>query len=285
MIWVYDIPAKKMNTYSLQIDKFDQESILIQKIIYIVGGITSMSNGAVSGCFAETYAFHLDKTGEGLKGLAPMKGKVCMNTICTTNDLVIYSVGGKSDTSYHNTCEKYTISSNTWTQIKNLNKARANIGLGIYDCKTIYAFGGFSGDFHTTIEALDTSSDANAWNEIAIANVAFFSPRLGMAVIQHPQTGLFMLFGGCSGIGITSDIFTFDIATRKIDRPKFKLLKSAAFIQRKPLLYKNNFYLPEYGRKCGMYIYSFIKNELVRLKHKDPTYMGMDLWNKKIKNP
>ena len=282
LVWTYAVPEKKLVTKSLQVLMFDQESILIQYVIYIMGGLTFMNSGTVAQSFAELYSYDI-RTNGALVTLKPMLTKACANALCTTNDIMVYTVGGKNEGGYLNVCEKYSIKDNTWISLKPISAPRANVSLGVLDCTFIYAIGGYNGTFFDTIECLDTKNDTDPWTTIAVTAVLNagrkFNPRNSMAVVQNPFTSDLLIFGGCSALGITSDTYVFNLKEKKITLESLKLQKSAVFLQRRPILYKDCYYLFEYGRSAGLYVYSLAKKTLERIEPE--TYLG-DMVQKKI---
>ena len=87
---------------------------------------------------------------------------------------------------------------NVWRLIKPLSTIRAHPSLGIYDCKTIYCFGGYNENLLNIIKTLNTHSEDNEWTTIQL-QPAFKSyyPCNGMAIVQNPVNDKLMLFGGC----------------------------------------------------------------------------------------
>ena len=96
----------------------------------------------------------------------------------------------------------------------------------------------------------------------------------------------------CSEIGIVSDVFFYNFKDTKLMKQKIKIegkkkdgskiVRSAAFIQRKPILYQDNYYLLEYGRRCGIYVYSCKEKKFLD-NIKGTAMLGKDNWKAKIK--
>ena len=260
VIWIYNIAANKMTYKSLSTHIFEQESILIQNKIYLLGGLTSMSGGTIAKAYNEMYVYDI-KTEAGLTALPSMPFSAFGSAVCTTNDLNIYTVGGKNEAGYTNSCAKYIIGEKRWVSLKPISVARANVSLGVFNCEKIYCIGGcINGGFSNIFEVMDTQSDGNPWVKLAVT-LERFTARSGMAVIQNPITNNLMLFGGCTDIGITADVMVFNVKTNAITKLDSKIPKMTGFVMRQPAVYNDCYYLFEYGRNYDLFTYSFKDNK------------------------
>ncbi len=284
MLWMYDIPANKLTTDTVQnITEYYQESILIQHVIYIMGGLTNTSGGNLNKAFETVYAYDTMAKG-GLVAKAPMLTPVFAGSICTLDDSMIYTIGGRNTGGYLDVCERYNIATNAWTKLSPLTKKRGNVSLGVFDCRMIYAVGGYTSTegMINLVEVLDTKSDAEKWQVLAISPIGRkFHSRDAMCVVQVPEANELLLFGGCHGLGVTNDVFQLNLDTKKLVAAPVRLTRPAAFIQRRPLYYRGCYYLPEYGRKGAIYMYNLATKSITRKGRKD--YIPHDLIVSKLK--
>ena len=118
---------------------------------------------------------------------------------CTTHNYThIFSIGGVNMTNDTvgsvSRCDVYQITSDSWTQINNLNIRRHNAACATLN-DTVYVFGGqttYSDDKKlNSIEAYNTTSDQ--W---VLLNVTLNAKRAGHACITHLNRQWIICFGG-----------------------------------------------------------------------------------------
>lgn len=270
-IWTYNLSKSLLEYKDYESEPYNQESIYVQYVVYLSGGLRSMSEESLNEPFDDFRAYDT-RTKGNIVEKRNMITKLAFNALCTTNDLDIYSIGGKNDNGYLN----------IWKSLKPITSARGNVSLGVWNCQIIYCIGGCNPEFSEIIETLDTGSEGNAWNVVKIIDRGKFDPRSSMMIVQNPIENNIMIFGGCCEAGVTKDIFIYDIEKGTIKlRPGLNLMKYAAFIQRRPAFWDNSYYLFEYGRMAGIYKYSLKDKTVTRIKAK--TYLGEKLWRERIK--
>lgn len=278
-IWTYNVATKSLNIKDLNGARFEQSPILIQYVVYLTGGLDRMSNGYVATAYNDVFSYDIRTAGNFVMK-APMLSPICFNALCTVTEAEFFSIGGKDPSGYLNFCDKYVINADKWVRLKPISVPRGNVSLCVFNCRTIYCIGGHCASFNDTFESLDTTSEGNKWAVINLAKREKFDPRIGMMVVQDPIKDNIMIFGGCSQLGITKDIFEYKLHEQMVIRQLMALKKAAVFVKRQAILWNDVYYLFEYGRRAGIYTYSLKDNKVERIKPK--TYLG-DANFKKIK--
>jgi len=315
LIWKIDIKAQKVEYKALKTNCFDYESIVIQNVLYLCGGVDSLYHGKPQ--IVRNHAFRYNYlNGEG--GLVPLKDmniSAYAHNIITVDENYIYKVGGRNDGGYLDDCEKYDIANNTWTPLKPLSEKRGNVSLGVFNCRKIYAIGGYNitfkdsgivpkggykkGGFINIIECLDTWHEDLGWKKIDFIDTLLpkhleigtvFNPRCGMAVVQNanPYNPELLIFGGCAEYGLTCDTFALNFVKNNLWLRTCRMKINAGFIQRKPTYFNRKWYLLEYGRILTIHEYDYlgkdesdIHGSIESLKFIS-TYDGGKLFNDKI---
>lgn len=70
----------------------------------------------------------------------------------------VYVIGGFGD-AYLSSCERYSITENTWTAVESMNELRSTATACTLQNKFIYTFGGFNGKGLDSIEKYDAEKD------------------------------------------------------------------------------------------------------------------------------
>jgi len=270
-IWTYNVVNKLLDVKTFKGARYEQNSILIQYVVYLTGGVVSMSGGNVSKAFNDVFSYDT-KTGVGLTAKSPMPTEACFNALCTVTEAEFFSIGGKNPKGYLNICEKYIIAENKWVKLKPITLPRGNVSLCVYNCRIIYCIGGHNTPFNDIFESLDPANEANSWVVIKLESRDKFDARNGMMIVQNPLKNTIMIFGGCSLLGILKDVYEFNFNERTLVKQGGKLMKGAVFIERQPILWNDVYYFFEYGRRAGIYTYSLKDNKIARIKPKD--YLG-----------
>jgi hypothetical protein len=146
--------------------------------------------------------------------------------IALLNDMFIFVAGGSiaaGKNKFTNSCEIYDISSNRWSIVENMQKARGNTSLCPVDNKLVFVFHGLPSTMQPTqsnvIEFIDFGSFDNPivrdahWESLVVQNGDFIlnEPR-GSSQISETDI---IVFGGMS-----KDTFLFDFSNIVSSKPK-----------------------------------------------------------------
>ena len=114
----------------------------------------------------------------------------------------IYSLGGYDGTQYINTVEKFSPSTQTWTNITNIPIAVADSAVAYYNNKIVIV-GGFNGNPVNNVQIYDISEDT--WTVGASLPQGIY----GSSYIQKDDT--LYLFGGINNGGYINAVFQYNI--------------------------------------------------------------------------
>lgn len=87
----------------------------------------------------------------------------------------IYAVGGYIHGKLTNKCEKYSVMTNSWTQIPDLTEAKASSSVCLMNDRYLYCFGGLSRNLqgqaflNNAIETIDLKSDFANWEKLNLS--------------------------------------------------------------------------------------------------------------------
>ena len=153
------------NTHGYSCFKDGCRSLLIGNKFYITGGRDSKQEYKITLCY--------NKDTNTLTKLSNMwVNRTYHSLIYHTESNSIFSIGGENNKS----TEVYSIENNTWTQLPNMNYARANAALNIFGGSYIYAMFGLKNEiykkkYEPTMERLNLNN-INNWDKINYKNIA-----------------------------------------------------------------------------------------------------------------
>jgi len=119
---------------------------------------------------------------------------------------------------FFNTCEKYDIVKNEWSECPKINKPRTNIGAGTFNDRFIYLFGGYNDidDDMNLIECFDTTNPKE-WTIIKLVDNSFWSPIQTMAVVQISEDEM-LIYGGMKAQRSVDQSLIFKVNEKKFEK-------------------------------------------------------------------
>jgi len=235
-IFVYHIEMKKTAIIKGAADfgvASNHDSVQIKNDLYISGGFDTskvqFSKAMIKLVFIDLDNIKPEQKQEML--IAKSQHKLVM-----LNPTTIYCLGGKSkEKKFLNHCEKYDITENKWEKAPPLKEEKLNISATALNEIFIYAFGGFNGNYSTSIEVLNTQKLTDGWKIVKLEKASGWVGKDEAGCFQISGTEL-MIFGGINGSeGCTEDVFVFNTEKRTIVKHAKKLCKKDWFTMRTPI--------------------------------------------------
>ena len=124
-----------------------------------------------------------------------------------------------------NSCEKYNIQNDEWTEITSLTTKKYCLGGCLFNDRYIYIFGGYSGGGALEdIEIFDCENEKGGWKKVTIVNKGGWSARYWNQAIQVDALHI-LIYGGDG----KKESFIFDVYKREFKQ--VANLKEASYFQ------------------------------------------------------
>ena len=167
--------------------------------VYFTGG----------GNYLDSNIEYTESTGQATKKAIMSVGKKWHTTV-VLNDKEFIVIGGYSNIYKHlNVCEKYNSMRDIWEDVPKLNECKQSVAACLVEKKEIFAFGGYSGVRHNTVEHLNISPMDEAWTIIKLENEDILPPFSCGAASQISMSEILILRGNR-----TADTFIYSIKER-----------------------------------------------------------------------
>jgi hypothetical protein len=237
---VYDIVANVTRIIELdihnKIPSFSRSIMLPNGLIFLVGGEEPEYVSR-----KEVYMYDTIANDRKLHSRAPMLHKKFDFTLAHLNGY-IYVICGKDSTSeVVDTCERYSVEENVWTQVACVKKKRyAASAVGISNNK-VYLFGGRS-DYNNSMvhEIEEYCSILNEWSIINVRNINLWTPVEVCACVQIKEDQILIFRGSDAQIKDSTNSLVFNV--RDYSFEKMNELKKPQVFVNAPFVYKNHVY-------------------------------------------
>jgi len=204
---------------------------------YIIGGSTERD-------IKEEENFYLDKTaaidldsGTLLHKDFMRNKRMCFGV--TTDNNVIYAIGGYNHLKAISDCEKFIIRKNMWEFIPKLTKERSNTGVCLFNNKFLYCFGGYSNEGEdTSIERIDVE-EKGQWEMVIVEEN--WSSRQNPGVIQISKEQI-LIFGGKRENNTLTQSLIFSPKTNSFEEVE-QMKNPDTFLGCKPLLFNGKLHI------------------------------------------
>jgi hypothetical protein len=164
--------------------------IRYNRFLFICGGLLTPEDEDST---PTDYCFILNLENNEVKIRKQMLTPKYLHSLCKFNRIHIIVVGGYNS----NTCEKYSLTSDSWTRMPNLNKHRESCSLILYNKMMLYAFGGvYEKAYVDTIECLDLIKGTE-WVEYSFDTESLRMPYYDVGICKiRNNSNCFLLLGG-----------------------------------------------------------------------------------------
>ena len=157
-------------------------------------------------------------------------------------------------------CEQYDPNADTWIETASLNEGKYGLTACAFDMRFIYVFGGttLTRGSVMTVEVMDCATPGAGWVRIPwnVKEPGLWSGRRCSAAVQVDKNSIIM-FGGYNQVSLAS-VIRFNVLKNEFSGVEGDLLHVASFQQRKPVIYGETVYAPDfyYG---NVHVYSMDK--------------------------
>ena len=259
---VYNMITNTTSTIDLDIHfkvpSFSRSIMLPTGLIFLLGGEEPEYVSR-----KEVYMYDTTANDRKLHLKAPMMHKKFDFTLAYLNGYIFVMCGKDSTSEVVDTCEKYSIEENQWTNISSVKKKRyAASALGFSNNK-VYLFGGRSDYNNMMVNDIEEYCVfRNEWTIISIKNVNLWNPVEVCACIQISESQILIFGGSDAHIKDSASSLIFNVGDYSIEK-RSDLKKAQVFVN-SPFLYKNHVYAlgnEYYMKHRNLHRFSVEKNE------------------------
>eukprot|EP01017_Pseudomicrothorax_dubius_P040136 TRINITY_DN6241_c0_g1_i1.p1 TRINITY_DN6241_c0_g1~~TRINITY_DN6241_c0_g1_i1.p1 ORF type:complete len:443 (-),score=91.71 TRINITY_DN6241_c0_g1_i1:124-1452(-) len=259
---VYDIIANVTSTLELdipfKIPSFSRSIIIPSGHIYLLGGEEPEYFPR-----KEVYMFDLNLGDRRLHQKASMLHKKFDFTLCYLQEHIYVICGKDSSSEVIDSCERYNVVDNTWSQIAPVKRKRyAASAVGTGNSR-IFLFGGRTDVNNMMVNDIEEYSVAtNTWEIITIKGLNVWEPVEVCACLQINEDQILIFGGSDARIKDSSATFVFDYKgytfQRKGDLRKPQVFVTAPFLYGKYVFAIGNEY---YMKHRNLHRYSILRDE------------------------